>query len=93
VTSPSVRPPDLSPDAVRDEPDPLAGWDAGLPPGLAVVRDQRPFPLDTVVVAGGALLGGSLGASFGRRPLRDGALGAVGGAVGAGLVRRLWQLP
>jgi hypothetical protein len=88
----SVRPPDLQPDAVRDR-DPLAGWDRGVPIGIAAVRDERPFPLDTVVVAGAALLGAAIGAVFGRRAVRDAALAGFGGALGAGLVRRIWRLP
>lgn len=89
---PSVRPPDLQPDAVRDR-DPLAGWDRGVPIGIAAVRDERPFPVDTVVVSGAALVGAALGAVLGRRTLRDAALGGLGGAVGAGLARRIWRLP
>lgn len=91
--STSVRPPDLPPDDVRDGLDPLEGWDRGVPAGLDAVRDERPFPLDTVVVAGAAVLGAALGAGFGRRPARDAALGALGGAIGAGVARRIWQLP
>jgi hypothetical protein len=89
----SVRPPDLRPDAVRDLADPLAGWDVGVPAGTAAVRDERPFPIDTVVVVGAGIVGGLLGALLGRRTVRDGALGALGGAAGAGAVRRIWQLP
>lgn len=89
----SVRPPDLPPEEVRGGPDPLAGWDAGVALDGAAIRDEPPFPVDTMVVAGAAVVGAALGATFGRRPLRDGALGAVGGAVGAGLTRRIWQLP
>lgn len=89
----SVRPPDLEPDVVRGGPDPLEGWDAGVPTGVAAIVDRRPFPLDTVVVVGAVVLGAALGATFGRRPARDGALAALGGAMGAGLVRRIWQLP
>ncbi|WP_052666088.1 hypothetical protein [Nitriliruptor alkaliphilus] len=89
----SVRPPDLEPDEVRGGPDPLEGWDAGVPTGSAAIVDQRPFPIDAAVVAGAALLGAALGATLGRRPVRDATLAAFGGAVGAGLVRRIWQLP
>jgi hypothetical protein len=89
----SVRPPDLRPDAVRDLDDPVAGWDVGVPVGTAAVRDERPFPTDTVVVAGASLLGALLGALLGRRTVRDAVLGALGGAVGAAAVRRIWQLP
>jgi hypothetical protein len=93
VAAGSVRPPDLSPEQVRDVEDPVAGWDVGVPTELVAVRDERPFPLDTVVVVGAAVLGLGLGAAFGRRPGRDALLCALGGAVGAGLVRRIWQLP
>lgn len=93
LRSASVRPPDLRPDEVRDTDDPVAGWDAGIPVGLAAVRDQRPFPVDTFVVAGAAAAGAVLGVALGRWPARDAALGAVVGAIGAGVVRRVWQLP
>ncbi len=89
----SVRPPDLPPDAVRDADDPVAGWDVGVPVGVAAVRDERPFPLDTVVVVGAAGVGLALGLALGRRRGRDAVLGALGGAVGAGIARRVWQLP
>jgi hypothetical protein len=91
--APSIRPPDLPPADVRDEPDPLAGWDAGVPSGAAVVRDERPFPTDTVAVAAATVAGAALGAVFGRRPVRDAVLAGLGGAVGAGVARRIWQLP
>lgn len=91
--APSVRPPDLPPSDVRDAPDPLAGWDAGAPGGPAAVRDERPFPTDTVAVLGAAGVGAVLGATLGNRPVRDGLLGALGGAVGAAVARQLWQLP
>jgi hypothetical protein len=90
---PSVRPPDLPPADVRGVPDPLAGWDAGVPSGPAVVRDERPFPTDTVAVAAATVAGAALGAVLGRRPVRDAFLAALGGAVGAGVARRIWQLP
>jgi hypothetical protein len=89
----SVRPPDLRPDAVRDLDDPVAGWDAGVPIGIAAVRDERPFPLDTVVVVAATVAGAALGAALGRRPVRDALLGGAGGAIGAGVVRRIWRLP
>lgn len=89
----SVRPPDLQPDAVRDLDDPLAGWDSGLPDATAAVRDERPFPLDSVVVTGAGLVGAALGALLGQRPVRDAPLGALGGVVGAAVARRLWRLP
>ncbi len=91
--APSVRPPDLPPDDVRDRPDPLAGWDAGVPDGLVAVRDERPFPVDTVAVAGAAAVGAIVGAIVGRRAIRDAVLGALGGAIGAGVSRRIWELP
>lgn len=92
-TPPSVRPPDLEPDAVRDRPDPLAGWDPGVPSGAATVRDERPFPTDTVVVVGAGVVGFAAGVIVGRNRGRDAALGALGGLVGAGIARRIWRLP
>lgn len=92
----SVRPPDLPPDDVRDDPDPLTGWDVGVPAGLtgtAAIDDRRPFPVDTVAVASAAVIGAVLGATLGRRPVRDATLAALGGAVGVGVARRIWQLP
>jgi hypothetical protein len=89
----SVRPPDLRPEAVRDLDDPVAGWDTGVPIGIAAVRDERPFPLDTVVVVVATVAGAALGAVLGRRPVRDAVLGGVGGAIGGGVVRRIWRLP
>lgn len=89
----SVRPPDLVPDEVRGGPDPLAGWDAGVPAGVEAIRDQRPFPVDTVLVLGAAAVGAAVGAVVGVRPLRDAPIGALVGAVGAGVARRIWQLP
>jgi hypothetical protein len=89
----SGRPPDLRPDPVRDLDDPVAGWDTGVPIGIAAVRDERPFPLDTVVVVAATVTGAALGATLGRRPVRDALLGGVGGAIGAGVVRRIWRLP
>ena len=87
----SVRPPDLEPGRVRDAADPLAGWDAGLPP--PPVEDRRPFPTDTVLVAAGAGVGALAGALASDRQLRGGVVGAVAGAVATGAVRRIWQLP
>jgi hypothetical protein len=92
----SVRPPDLPPADVRDQPDPLSGWDVGVPAGrtgTALIDDRRPFPVDTVAVASAAVIGAGLGVLLGRRPVRDGVLVALGGAVGAGVARRIWQLP
>ncbi|MEX0835066.1 MAG: hypothetical protein WD010_03175 [Nitriliruptor sp.] len=89
----SVRPPDLRPDEVRDIDDPVATWDAGVPVGVAAVRDERPFPVDTVVVLGAAAVGLALGLGLGQRRGRNAVLGALGGAVGAGIARRVWQLP
>lgn len=89
----SVRPPDLVPEDVRDDPDPLAGWDVGAPQvGLPVV-DRRPFPTDTVVIAGAGALGLAAGLLAGRRRGRDAAVGALIGVVVAGVARRIWQAP
>lgn len=92
----SVRPPDLRPEAVRDDTtDVLSGWDAGASAAdLAAWRaDRRPFPTDTVVVAassaGGAVLGSALD---GCHRVRGGFAGATAGLVAAGLARRIWQL-
>jgi hypothetical protein len=89
----SVRPPDLAPETVRDAPDPLAGWDAGVPTSVPVAADARPFPTDTVVVVGAGLLGLVVGTLVGERRGRRAALGALGGVVGAGAARRIWRLP
>jgi hypothetical protein len=92
----SVRPPDLAPDTVRD--DVLAGWDVGVGPSdMARWReDRRPFPTDTVVVAGaavgGLLLGAALGAVLGERPGRGAVVGTVVGALAAAAGRRIWRL-
>ena len=86
----SVRPPDL--DTVRARPiDVLAGWDVD---GDAPARLERPpFPLDTVVVGGAAVLGGLVGALGAGRRGRRVVAGAVAGAVIAGVVRRIWRAP
>lgn len=89
--SPSIRPPDLQPEAVRDRDDPLAGWDAGI--AAPEVVDQRPFPTDLVVVVAGAVAGAVTGTLAAERRGRAGALGAVAGALAAGAVRRIWALP
>jgi hypothetical protein len=90
--APSVRPPDLEPDTVRD--DVLAGWDVGVGAGGPAdwADDHRPFPLDTVVVAGAAVVGLTLGAVVDRRRGRGAAVGAVAGAIGAAVARRIWRL-
>ncbi|MTV25924.1 hypothetical protein FTX61_10965 [Nitriliruptoraceae bacterium ZYF776] len=89
----SVRPPDLSPDEVRDTPDPLAGWDAGAPVVGGPVADRRPFPTDTVVVGGAGVVGLLVGLLLGRRRGRDAAAGALAGVLVAGVARRIWRLP
>lgn len=91
VTSPSVRPPDLVPAAVRDRDDPLAGWDVGVP--LTSVTDRRPFPTDTVVVAAGAALGAVAGSIASDRRVAGASAGAAAGALTAGALRRVWRLP
>jgi hypothetical protein len=92
VGAPSVRPPDLEPDTVRD--DVLAGWDVGVGAGDrgAWGVDRPPFPLDTVVVAGAAAAGLLVGAAVDQRRVRGAAIGAVAGAVAAAAARRLWRL-
>ena len=88
----SVRPPDLAPDTVRD--DVLAGWDVGVGPAdMARWReDHRPFPTDTVVVAGAAAGGLVLGAVLDDRPGRGAAVGTVAGAIAGAAARRIWRL-
>jgi hypothetical protein len=77
---------------VRD--DVLAGWDVGVgPTPMARWReDRRPFPTDTVVVAGAAAAGLVLGAVLDDRPGRGAALGAVAGGVAGAAARRIWRL-
>jgi hypothetical protein len=88
----SVRPPDLVPDSVRDGV--LDGWDVGVGPDELArwSEDRRPFPTDTVVVAGGAAAGAAVGLLIGERPSRDVALGALAGGLGAATLRRVWRL-
>jgi hypothetical protein len=88
----SVRPPDLIPDLVRD--DVLAGWDVGVGPA-EMARwgdDRRPFPTDTVVVAGAAMAGCVLGVVLDDRHGRGAALGTVVGGVAGAAARRVWRL-
>ncbi|MFU8841276.1 MAG: hypothetical protein ACNA8R_11230 [Nitriliruptoraceae bacterium] len=92
----SIRPPDLDPQAVqtRDE-DVLAGWDVGADAEEVASwrRDQRPFPTDTVIVVGASVGAGLLGALLAdEHPVRWTAVGALGGALGAGAARRIWEL-
>lgn len=87
----SVRPPDLQPTQVRDEPaDVLESWDRGV--GAPSVVDRAPFPMDAVVLAGAGLVGGLLGSLFGERGCRGAVLGAAGGVFGAAVARRVWRL-
>ncbi|MEX2550490.1 MAG: hypothetical protein WD638_09700 [Nitriliruptoraceae bacterium] len=92
----SVRPPDLDPETVRDEDDDvLAGWDVGADAAEMAgwANDQRPLPVDTIVVAAGVAIGAAVGAILPERRRIVGAmLGAVAGAVTAGVSRRLWEL-
>ena len=89
--APSIRPPDLAPEAVRDRDDPLAGWDVGVP--LPEVRDRRPFPTDTVLVAAGAVGGAVAGSLTIDRRGRGATLGALAGVGAVALIRRIWLLP
>jgi hypothetical protein len=93
---PSVRPPDLSPETVREaEVDVLAGWDVGADADeVASWRaDQRPFPTDTVVVVGAGALGAVLGAVLAREGRGRGAVGGVLlGVLAAAIARRVWRL-
>jgi len=92
----SIRPPDLDPQAVRTpDEDVLAGWDVGASAEEVASwqHDQRPFPTDTVVVLGAAVCGGLLGVLLtDRHRGRWAALGALGGVLGAGTARRIWEL-
>jgi hypothetical protein len=91
----SIRPPDLVPVMVRDEPrDVLAGWDEGLDASDPDRwrEDRAPFPTDAVVVLGAGAVGALLGALVGPRRARNAALGGVGGVVVAAVARQLWRL-
>jgi hypothetical protein len=92
----SVRPPDLAPETVREaEVDVLAGWDVGADADEVASwqTDERPFPTDTVVVAGAGVLGALLGAAVGRERRGRGAVGgALLGVLAAALARRVWRL-
>lgn len=89
--APSIRPPDLAPEAVRDRDDPLAGWDVGVP--LPEVRDRRPFPTDTVLVVAGAVGGAVAGSLTVDRRTRGATFGALAGVGAVALIRRIWLLP
>ena len=87
----SVRPPDLQPTEVRDDPTGvLEGWDRGTGPPQVV--DRAPFPIDAVVLAGAGLVGAVLGSMLGERGCRGAVLGAAGGVLGAAVARRVWRL-
>jgi hypothetical protein len=91
----SIRPPDLVPVMVRDEPrDVLAGWDDGVDAAdLERWREDRPpFPTDAAIVLGAAAGGALLGALLGPPRGRNAALGGLAGAVGAAVTRQLWRL-
>jgi hypothetical protein len=91
----SVRPPDLPPVAVRDEPrDVLEGWDVGVDPAeLERWRhDRPPFPADTVIVAGAGVVGALLGAVVADRRARGAVVGGLAGLVGAAVLRQVWRL-
>jgi hypothetical protein len=87
----SVRPSELDP-AATGASDVLAGWDVD---GAVPARLERPpFPLDTVVVGGAALVGALVGAAGGRgHRARRGLLGALVGVGAAGVLRRVWRSP
>lgn len=92
----SIRPPDLDPEAVRTtDEDVLAGWDLGATGDeIASWRvDERPFPTDAVLVGGATVLGGLLGGLLPEQHRgRWAAVGGLAGAVGAGALRRIWEL-
>ncbi len=92
----SVRPPDLDPsDVRRQDPDVLAGWDLGATPEeVASWRSDRPpFPVDTIIVATGAVAGAVVAGLLARQH-RPGwvAVGTLGGATVTGAWRRVWEL-
>lgn len=93
----SVRPPDLEPEAVQNTGDDvLHGWDAGTDTLARWQADRRPFPVDTVVVGSAAVSAAIVGGLLARRrgdPVLVGVgLGLVGGAIAAGVSRRIWRL-
>jgi hypothetical protein len=91
----SVRPPDLPPVTVRDEPrDVLADWDRGFDPIAADPwrADRAPFPVDAVVVGGAGALGALVGALASDRRLRGATIGGLAGVVGAAVFRQVWRL-
>ena len=96
-TAASIRPPDLDPREVQAPGDDvLAGWDVGVTPAEidSWRADRRPFPVDAVAVAAGAVLGSVLGVAVTeRRRVLGAALGGLGGIAAVGAVRRLWELP
>lgn len=71
--------------------DVLQGWDPDGPPSRWL-DDQPPFPTDMVAVAGAAVVGALVAAVLGRRKVRAGMVGAILGAVGAGIARQIWRL-
>ncbi|MEX0832145.1 MAG: hypothetical protein WD358_02925 [Nitriliruptoraceae bacterium] len=85
---------DLADDAFGDVVAPmdvLEGWD--LDGDAAKWLDDRPpFPDDTVIVATSAAVGAIVGAVCAGRRIRGGIVGALLGAVGAGIARKIWVL-
>ena len=89
-----ARADDLSDDAFGDVVAPmdvLEGWDLDGDP-VQWLDDQPPFPDDTVIVATSAAVGAIVGAFCAGRRIRGGILGALLGAVGAGIARKIWVL-
>jgi len=71
--------------------DVLEGWD--LDGDSAKWLDDRPpFPSDTVIVATSAAAGAVIGAVCAGRRIRGSIAGALLGAVGAGIARKIWVL-
>lgn len=90
----SVRPPDLEPESVRDT-DVLAGWDVAVSEAETASWsvDARPVPVDTIAVLAAAGLGAVAGLFVSPTRRASGAsLGALGGAIAAGIARRIWRL-
>ncbi len=90
----SVRPPDLAPAKVRDDDDALARWDVGADAAEIASwnHDRAPFPTDTVVVAGGALVGAVVGFRVTPERFRGAAVGGGLGIVVTAAARQVWRL-
>ena len=95
--TPSVRPPDLAPDAVRRyDDDVLHGWDVGVEQADLAPHDRPPFPADTVWLgvgaAGGAALALAVARWRGSGPVSGAVFGGLAGAVAVAVGRQVWRL-